>query len=868
MASYDRAIWFPNGLDWVTLPQEIYTATGYFAEVTNTDPVIITTGAESTDVETVINNHNPQPVVNTVAFATLDDVKFIANTNNLNLIFPAVTAATLITVTTAYRAELLPLETAVRRHVDPYYYLQFPISSIADDVDLFILEDDLNGLASFVRVEIDGTDVLVYTNVLVVDNSVSDIIAAYTNPASEIAPTEFVYRYTETELGYDPTIINHPQLSTEIDAVLPAPTDLRIGSTPEDSYLDVVFDQSITKATLDPIVTNHVPEAQPVLVNLEKYATSDVVQVQNLDIKLYGSQVNEIIIDKAGQGDFTTIKDAITYYNNSGSTDGAVFILRPGTYIEDNPLTLPDKCNLAAKGIPGNTKVVAMNNSDILFILGKWTEVYNVNTIGPTSSIAFQFACSPATGSFGSIQECVIYNADIGVDVYGDTTASRDALLMNHVLIHAASQNGTTAINIYDGGFVIANTFTITGTPGMFTWNTGISCVGSNNSSMTAVIMTCQFCVKGVVINGGFYQNVTSAIQYNGVGLEMGPNADGKAIIANCRLENNTTYDLNILNASTDIQIVSIFLEQDKINLPVDYALNMDQFTYRKGMTYEYMTGNIAVGSHIIPSTFYSGSGDTNTVDETLLLDDTVTIAAVNPDDDIAVQTGWVLYIGRSTAINTIYLDTDATYTIQTWDSSSWTVIQYSTADKHILIKPTSNMTTVDGNNLHWVRIVFTSNGTVGSARFSGDSTYISKSGALYMLGNARVIRHISNSISDWALGGGAALSVLGFTLGINIGLLGYVIWNGVTPRDRDQSYPIVINVTHAGTVSFDVAWGYLSDTGTKVSDITYNSTSSFSAEIMPDNGNIWIRLDTLLAATIYTITIDYYAYKLGTQVS
>lgn len=861
--SYDRSTWFPNGLDWIELAEEIYTATGYFATITNTDPVIITTAADAAEVENIINNHNPQPITIDVEFTELDEAAFIANTNNLGIIFAEVTAATLTSVTTSYRADTAALMRAVSRHVAPYYYLRYPLSTFSDPVDLQLLESQLNDNAAFVRVEFNAGEVVVYTNSLIQDNSIDTIINNYSNPSTGSAPQPFIYKYTETELGYDPATINFAQLTNEIEAVLPAPINILVSSNPEDTCAEIYFDQEITKTTLDPVILNHVPDPQPTFVEIIKEPGTNVVKIAEIDKKIYGSQDNEIIIDKFGQGDFTTIKAAIEYYNNTSSTDGAVLIVRPGTYIEDNPLILPDRCNIKSRGTPGNTKIIAANNSAPLIILGKWCEVCGINTIGPANNIAFQFNCSPAAGSFSKIEDCIIYNCDIGIDCYGDTSSVRDTLLITCVLIHAASQNGTAAINIYDGGFLIANKLIITGTPPSYSWATGLSCVGSINSSATIMTMTCQYCDKGVVINGGFYQNVTSAIQFNNIGLEIGPNADGKLIIANSRLENNINLDLNILTNIVDLQIVSIFLSQDKINTPTDYVINMDQYTYRKGMTYEYMTGNISLGSHVVPTTTYFGSGDNNILGGTFLLDNTAEIIAVQPDADTAVETGWILYIGRADPISGIYLESDNSYNIEVWNSAAWETIKYSVVDEFILIKKTAHTTTVDGNNLYWVRVIFTAATTVNSIRFSENSSRISNNGVFHMLGAARVKRHISRTIKDWILGGAAAFTSIGFCMGINIST-GFIVWNGSIPHDRDVSYPITINIAHAAAATFDISWGYLSDTATKIADNNYNSSGSLSAEIMPDNNDIWIRIEG--AATISGINIDYISYKLGAE--
>jgi hypothetical protein len=838
---------FPNGLDNVLLEQEIFGVTKKSARVTDTDPVIITVSSNRSLIDTIVSNHNPPQVSTAVNFSQIDALKYRENTNNLGVLYPPVISAGMNSVLTQWRPNREELLKTVRRHKDPWYYVQFPISQFTGGLVLERLTADLKGLTSFVRAEIDGTDCVIYTNVLVQDDSIETIVNNYDNTQ----PVEVVNLYSYT---YEVNVsdYNFNQLSEEIEQVLPSHVSVDTKQDGYDIMLRCNFSEEIDTSTLDPIVQNHVPQPEPVQVELEYSQGDTLLQAPQLGIKLYGSQPNEIVIDKTGQGDYTTIKGAIDYYNSLGTTAGAVFILRPGTYYEQNPLIIPARCNLASKGIPGNSRVVAMDPNSDLFILGKWTELYNINMIGPQNARAVVCDCSVPTGSFVSVQECVLYDCKIGIDCYSDNTLQRDTMLLERVQIFAASQNCETAILVRNGGYIVAEAMVISGNPGLTTWTNGVI-TQDPFSGTTLVTVTIQFCVNATITNSAYFQAITTSIQYNGVGIMVGPNSGSELFITTCRMENNQVYDFIVTNPNSNIKIVSAFMSDEKISFPQGFKPQINYYDVDDEIMYQRMLGNISIGSEFSPTALYVGEGQSHRLGVTIKKWNGTAFVPFDKDQSPNVSVGNQLYVGYNKTYSSLHVESNTTFTIEVYRTDKWVVTHYEPVSTCIQFHPTE-ATEVDNQILHWTRITVLSGDTVSSVRVGTNYAKITTAGQLYLFGSAQVTKNCM-PMGEWV---GLGTTIVSNQLVNSIDITGgSLTWCGVLPNDRRLCSDLTIRVNHTGT-TIDISWGEITDYTTPVD--TQTVTDSYTFHCMSES--IWIRI--VGNATINSISCEYIANKLG----
>ena len=89
--------------------------------------------------------------------------------------------------------------------------------------------------------------------------------------------------------------------------------------------VDIVFDAALSageQTTLDGLITAHTPATLNIQPDFYISPGSDVIKFDKdaTTYKLIGNQTDEIIISKSSQGDYTSIKDAITNNNNPNMT--------------------------------------------------------------------------------------------------------------------------------------------------------------------------------------------------------------------------------------------------------------------------------------------------------------------------------------------------------------------------------------------------------------------------------------------------------------------------------------------------------------------------------------------------------------------
>jgi len=204
------------------------------------------------------------------------------------------------------------------------------------------------------------------------------------------------------------------KLQSEIDADPGiSPNTLRI-ETVNDQFF-VVFDATLTageKTILDGLVAAHIPDPLVERVYLERDMGADIITAQLSSGSAYfPAQYSQTVYisqeEKSGQ--YTTIRAAL----DANPTPNTIFLVHPGTYIENNPLVLPVSCLLVGAGTTAQITIVAANPASNLIVMNPWSKVDSMIITGATSACGIYFDGSvPPTSAYALFEECIITNCD------------------------------------------------------------------------------------------------------------------------------------------------------------------------------------------------------------------------------------------------------------------------------------------------------------------------------------------------------------------------------------------------------------------------------------------------------------------------
>jgi parallel beta-helix repeat protein len=113
-----------------------------------------------------------------------------------------------------------------------------------------------------------------------------------------------------------------------------------------------------------------------------------------------------IVVDINGNGDYTTIQEAIT---NASATD--IILIQEGTYIENN-LVVDKKINIV--GESSSTTIIDCNGENGLILQSKHVEISNLKIIN-AKEYAIQL---PMQGGFSRIESCNIIKSTSGIGIW------------------------------------------------------------------------------------------------------------------------------------------------------------------------------------------------------------------------------------------------------------------------------------------------------------------------------------------------------------------------------------------------------------------------------------------------------------------
>ncbi len=144
------------------------------------------------------------------------------------------------------------------------------------------------------------------------------------------------------------------------------------------------------------------------------------------DNLLINPQVIRVKISNAGAGEFTDLALAVASITDSDpNTKPYIISLGTGVHIANNPIILPSGVSIRGEDI-NTTRIVPLNANQHLFVMGTLSELAFLNLKGITGSIGSGKAAiyCEDVGDFAQIHKVSIYDFDIGIENFSNTTNS------------------------------------------------------------------------------------------------------------------------------------------------------------------------------------------------------------------------------------------------------------------------------------------------------------------------------------------------------------------------------------------------------------------------------------------------------------
>nr|QBK88863.1 MAG: hypothetical protein LCMiAC01_05450 [Mimivirus LCMiAC01] len=463
-----------------------------------------------------------------------------------------------------------------------------------------------------------------------------------------------------------------------------------------EDVVDIVFDVTLSGAEqliLDGLITAHTPVTPDIIPDIFISPNSDVMKFikDSTTYKLIGNQTNEIIISKGTQGDYTSIKDAITNNNNPNT----IFKVYPGTYVENNPITLPIGCSLMAAGTPGNTTIVALNPGSDIIILNPWCKIegfaiYGASTAG---SRGIYFDGSINGSSYSSINQCIIQHCDIGIE----TDNGPGTLICYYSLIHPTASTLAKGVYVHSGGQFVASSIRVTGIPTVPLYVTDAFVCAGSGSKLSLTTASGNYCTTSLNLNdGGNFELTLYTTNGCGTGLYIGNTGTTSKIRATAlNMIGSITYDIDVQATDAEISLFSSEIDGNIINNPNSVIINAKFYSFKDNKKFQTITGDLRIGTLSNPSTVMMGEGKYKNSTITVFSNDNLeagtwvdnTAAALSSDNSVfnlfqAVTAGNCLYVGSTSNIYGIKANiTTATTSTPSksdiiaeyWDGSAWT---------------------------------------------------------------------------------------------------------------------------------------------------------------------------------------------------
>jgi len=670
------------------------------------------------------------------------------------------------------------------------------------------------------------------------------------------------YRSLENDFPYG--LINSQFMSTISNSIL---SPLLQSMVVIDDIVSISFDGELTDETeLNTIISNYRPieyeYTTPYLVN--NVLTS---KINNQEYKYFGNEYREIIISKDSQSHYSTLSEAVLAHN----TVNQVFVIYPGTYIENNPIILPAGTTIKSRGSVSNTILVAQDYTKDIIHLNEKCKIDGITLSSAYGSGArgfyFDASLSGGSGQITVLSECFIADCDIAVETDGKDVLMPDTLYAEKLVITAKTHQLSKGVYCHGGAQFITSVCYAVGVPNYFPILNAYDCQGTG-SKISLATASVWFCNKGLFIdnNGNAEISLLNA-QYNNIGVQIGSNGTTSRLsTSSLVIKNSNSYDFDIQATNANVEVYSSFLDDSKLNNPNNVNIIVKYCSKSYGQSWTTTLGDFSVGSPMIPSKIsmgeglYLNSGIVILTNDNLIsgtwIDNTYNALLADPNSNgfnlfQSVNINNCLYIGSDkdifglkinilTATSSITALSDLIW--EFWNGSTWVefyVMQtypdypcYTYEQAFISLVSKFNirfgltttapfeMLALNGFTKKWLRVrvvnALSSVPVGGYIKIHTNATRVNSDGFIEMFGNARTntlmtIQHYPANASpgNYAFYLNENLSMLKYNNIFSSNSLYRIGFNFKMPISIDTSFPIKLNLSFVGdnTNSGDVYW-------------------------------------------------------------
>ena len=394
----------------------------------------------------------------------------------------------------------------------------------------------------------------------------------------------------------------------------------------------IIFNSALSSQTiLDSLISSYVYSPIPNLIPTYIYPNNTLLRsnINSVETIYIGNQPNEIHISTSPQGQYSSIQSAIT----ANPEQNMIFIVHPGTYVENNPIVLNTGCVLTSDGSAENTYIVAKNNTSDLITLGIQCRIESLTLMGASGSgsrgVYFNASQSGGKGQISALLECFIINCDIAMEIDGKNIQNlgglADTLYMRENVINSTTQSLTKGVYVHSGGQFICMSTSIYGVPSV---NTSpaypISYAYYCTDPYTKIsigMCNCFYCGDGLYLDNSANSEIALlTCNYNNNGVHIGPTSTTSRLsVSSLESTYNANYDLYVEPTNAIVQVHSAQIDDTSIYNPNNVTLNMFFHSSVNNQNRQHLTGTICVGSVMQPTKMYIGQGYFDIYESTFL---------------------------------------------------------------------------------------------------------------------------------------------------------------------------------------------------------------------------------------------------------
>lgn len=401
------------------------------------------------------------------------------------------------------------------------------------------------------------------------------------------------------------------------------PNCIRIDTASDAVY--VVFDATLSAGEitiLQGLAAVHVPDQAYEAPDLIVDPTTKVL-MHRLDSTMLSvntrNQYEISISPDPGIGQYSTLSAAVAANPNPGT----IYTVFPGTYVENNPIVVPAYAEVRARGTPGNTILIAANQTQDMINLGPWCKLSRfiiTGSVAPgqkNTCRGVYFNGGVGFGGFSLVEECIVTNFDTCIETSGAPTGSH-TLLLHRVQVAATTAPLTNGVRAHTQGQIISNSFVAAGTPvplAPIPLPFGAAIKAEDTGTKVSVnITSVLYCTHTCVVdNGGEIEITLLSSTGCNTAICIGPTGTNSKLRAvNFNMKNSITYDLDIMATDAQLDLIGAQMDESKINNPNGVKVNAQFHGNKGGKNYQAITGDVRIGTVEEPTNLAIGEGKYN----------------------------------------------------------------------------------------------------------------------------------------------------------------------------------------------------------------------------------------------------------------